>query len=179
MRVDICVPDSPVGEIASHMAYRKLGALVRDPDKVDKNPGDIVLNFLSPYIFKNKALEVPNMNFHPAPPQYPGRGGASRALEDKSHSYGATAHKMVKKVDAGEIYFVHYFCIQKHDTCASIFARAETECLSLLARAIDCILMDDWPKPLLTQWGESMTRKQFEEWMKTASEDALAHPWLK
>jgi methionyl-tRNA formyltransferase len=43
------------------------------------------------------------VNFHSAPPAYPGRDPQHFAANDGVAKYGATAHLMVKQVDAGKI----------------------------------------------------------------------------
>ncbi|MGQ0663033.1 MAG: hypothetical protein ACT4P2_05500 [Pseudomonadota bacterium] len=50
------------------------GAAVPIPD------GDFVVSFLNPTILRGSILRKPNVNFHPAPPDYPGRGGKLRPL---------------------------------------------------------------------------------------------------
>ena len=42
-------------------------------------------------------------NFHPGPPEYPGLAPAQFAIYDRAAEFGATAHLMVEKVDAGPI----------------------------------------------------------------------------
>lgn len=48
-------------------------------------------------------------NFHPGPPGYPGRHAESFALYERAQVYGATAHVMVEKVDAGPIVDLELF----------------------------------------------------------------------
>jgi methionyl-tRNA formyltransferase len=45
----------------------------------------------------------PSYNFHPGPPAYPGRYPAAFALYDGATTFGATAHEMIARVDAGPI----------------------------------------------------------------------------
>src|SRR5258707_14038024 len=42
-------------------------------------------------------------NFHPGPPAYPGWAPAHFALYDRARVFGATAHVMTERVDAGPI----------------------------------------------------------------------------
>ena len=42
-------------------------------------------------------------NFHPGPPRYPGWAPAHFALYERASEFGATAHVVVEKVDAGPI----------------------------------------------------------------------------
>lgn len=133
---------------------------------------DVVISFLSDRILRGKILELPNINFHPAPPKYPGRGGASYALFNGDKEYGATAHQMVDKIDAGPIYYVTTFGIRNYD-CKGLFERAEDECLELLKRF--CKHYAEYrrmPESLgggkLAQpkWnGKAKTRKDFQEFL--------------
>jgi len=50
-------------------------------------------------------------NFHPGPPSYPGRTPAHFAIYDGAREFGATAHVMVERVDAGPIVGVELFAI--------------------------------------------------------------------
>ncbi len=126
---------------------------------------DWVFSFLSPIILRGALLEFPNVNFHPAPPSFPGRGAASYALYEKSPTYGATAHRMIREVDAGEIYKVRYFELKESDTCDRVFERAEDLCLDLfqdIVQAIDSKTL----KPCSEKWTRKATkRKDFERWM--------------
>ena len=50
-------------------------------------------------------------NFHPGPPQYPGWVPAHFAIYDKAAHFGATAHHMAERVDAGPIVACKMFVI--------------------------------------------------------------------
>jgi methionyl-tRNA formyltransferase len=50
-------------------------------------------------------------NFHPGPPDYPGWAPAHFALYERAKTFGATAHLMVERVDAGPIVGVETFPI--------------------------------------------------------------------
>jgi len=49
------------------------------------------------------ALGYGAYNFHPGPPEYPGRTPAHFAIYDRATTFGTTAHVMVERVDAGPI----------------------------------------------------------------------------
>lgn len=133
-----------------------------------------------------------NINFHPAPPLYPGRGGASLAIYSKDKWYGATVHRMTEKVDAGEIYLTGRFLICPTDTCETLYARAEIECFLLLKKFISA---ENFPKVSRKyRWLRSaLTRKQFQEWLviknplsnelerkiKAASHSMFRGPYIK
>jgi methionyl-tRNA formyltransferase len=128
---------------------------------------DLILNFLCDKVHRGAVLTYPTINFHPAPPEYPGRGGASLALYDGKVEFGATAHSMIKKVDAGVIYDVETFAIKKNDGCDDVFRKAEDACLILLRRNLQRIKIGGKPPtPLKLQWsGKSMSRKDFDQWL--------------
>jgi methionyl-tRNA formyltransferase len=54
-------------------------------------------------------LPGPSYNFHPGPPEYPGRYPSMFALYDGAERFGITVHEMVAKVDAGPIVGAEWF----------------------------------------------------------------------
>ena len=128
---------------------------------------DLLVNFLGQRILPNSLLKFPNLNLHPGPPQYPGRGGASYALFDGAETYGATAHIMTENVDSGEILLADEFAIRPYVCCEALFAKAERSCLDLLAEALSILNhTGQLPKPNGMKWGRKpSTRKQFEAWL--------------
>lgn len=142
----------------------------------DAVKADVVISFLSDKILKGPILDNETINFHPAPPKYPGRGGASYALFNGDTTYGATAHKMVTAVDAGEIYGVSEFNIRDDETCESLFEQAENACLLLLTQfCMEYNANRQMPKFLLDEcWsGPAKTKKDFQEFMKLPSVESL------
>lgn len=158
------------------------------PEDVACGGADLAVSFLSRRILRGRALEIPNVNFHPAPPEYPGVGGASRALYDGAEIFGATAHAMVEDVDAGPIYDVRRIEIRRPETCASLFARAEVACLDLLAGVAETLQHDTLqPSPIYKWTGKAMKRAEFNEWLVLDRDDpvkfarkldATVHPTL-
>ncbi len=128
---------------------------------------DLLISFLNARILPPSLLRFANINFHPAPPEHPGRGGASYALHESAPTYGATAHIMAERVDAGTILLVDEFPIDTYDSCETLFARAERSCLDLLARALSTFSkIGQLPSPNGMNWGRKPgTRKQFIEWL--------------
>lgn len=55
------------------------------------------------------ACEHGGYNFHPGPPSYPGVYPESFAVWDGAKRFGATAHRMLKQVDAGPIVASEWF----------------------------------------------------------------------
>ena len=58
-----------------------------------------------------RALGFGAYNFHPGPPQYPGWVPAHFAIYENAREFGATAHAMVERVDAGPIVACKTFAI--------------------------------------------------------------------
>lgn len=131
---------------------------------------NVVLSFLNERILKGGLLECPNINFHPAPPEYPGRGGASRAMFDPHNEhYGATAHRMVRQLDAGPIYAVRRFLIAEGEGCDIVYAKGELAALELFRELTSAMARGEGlpqPDPEL-KWGDSaMSFKAFKRWME-------------
>ena len=124
-------------------------------------------------IIRGIGLKKPNINFHPAPPWFPGRGGASLAIYDRYSTYGATAHKMVRNVDAGEIYYVEDFEIDDCDTCETVYNRASVGCYLLLRQFLDHIRINNkFPEPTKYRWeGMNTTKKEFKDFLTITDKD--------
>lgn len=140
-------------------------------------PADFYLNFFCEHIHRGRVLESPNVNFHPAPPQYPGRGSASVALFDGAERFGATAHGMVGKVDSGPIYRVRTFPILENDDCDALFSKAEILCLDLLGETVAHLARHgDLPDADAdAAWsGRAMSRKDFDRWLVLDQNDETA-----
>ena len=83
----------------------------------------IFINFDNGLIVPEGVLEGLNwraFNYHSAPPEYPGRDVHHFAIYDDAEYFGATLHKMTKRVDEGEILSVRRFKISKSDTPISL-----------------------------------------------------------
>lgn len=70
-------------------------------------------------------------NVHAAPPEYPGRDPHHFAVYDGVRRYGATAHRMTERVDAGEIVGVRRFEVPDAVSPAELLRMANEESLSL------------------------------------------------
>jgi methionyl-tRNA formyltransferase len=140
---------------------------------------DFVFSFLNEKILKGRLLNVRNVNFHPAPPEYPGRGGASLAIYNREATYGATAHIMNSDVDSGQILAVQRFSILPEESCESLFDRAEHACLELFYRIGTHISNHgDLPERSGDTWKRRpISRKEFEKWLElelnTEDQDAF------
>jgi len=125
----------------------------------------VLLNFLSaPYVPQQELDKFwLAVNFHPAPPAYPGVGAASLALYDMCKTYGVTAHRMTDKYDAGQILRVRSFSIDNSWGYKALWDRALRESLAMFIDMCQAIAEE---QPLQTYYGgwsgPAMTRKQFE-----------------
>ncbi len=146
---------------------------LRELAKYQHQNVDLLVSIFNEHIIDRSMLNHPNVNFHPATPAYPGRGGASRALFDCAKTYGATAHLMRKRVDSGDILRVSEFPICPDDTCEYVFDRAERECLSLLEQIVDYFRANEsLPSATHCNWsGANMTRSQFDRWLVLSPEN--------
>ena len=71
-----------------------------------------LIGFVTPVIVPMAILEQLGFgayNFHPGPPHYPGWLPAHFAIYDRARYFGATAHLMAERVDAGPIVGVEMF----------------------------------------------------------------------
>jgi hypothetical protein len=134
---------------------------------------DLMISFLNERILPPALLKFANVNFHPGPPQYPGRGGASYALYEGARTYGATAHVMAERVDTGAILLASEFPIEADESCETLFAKAERSCLDLLnGILVEYSRTGRLRQPNGMQWGNRPgTRKQFDDWLILDAED--------
>ena len=130
---------------------------------------DYLLNFLSPIIIPGDVLAAVKrdaINFHPAPPEWPGVGSASYALYHGEKTFGVTAHQMIPKVDSGPIYDVLRFPILPGDDCEAVFRRAIEHALVQFYYLLPRLAADGALKPSGDTWKRKpIKRKEFEAWM--------------
>jgi len=136
---------------------------------------DFLFSFLCPVILKQPELaaaRVAPINFHPAPPKYPGVGSASYAIYHEDATFGVTAHVMAPVVDSGTIIKTLNFPISRGDTCETLCDRAKIYSLFLfydvLAELARCGKVTGSGEPWL---GKAITRKDFETWMTVSPND--------
>lgn len=104
------------------------------PEDIGWWSGDYILCFRSLFMLPKFLLDkatVAAINFHPAPPEYPGSGCINFALYDESDSYGVTAHIMNEKIDNGRILEVRKFPVHKNETLSSLLDRTHSELTNL------------------------------------------------
>lgn len=110
---------------------------------------DYLISFLSPWIIPEHVLAQAKyaINFHPAPPKYPGTGCYNFAIYDKQTEYGATCHHMATKVDTGNIISVKFFPMYKEDTIYTLKNRTMDNIIQLFYDITD-IIKNNLPLPV-------------------------------
>tara|TARA_X000000950_G_C13807260_1_gene616122 strand:- start:424 stop:1119 length:696 start_codon:yes stop_codon:yes gene_type:complete len=103
----------------------------------------IAISFRSLIVLTQAELDAVALavNFHPAPPEYPGVGGYNFAIYEQAREYGVTLHLMSAKVDSGSIISVKRFPIQPDVTVAELKDRANVEMLKMLDKFIKDLLL--------------------------------------
>jgi methionyl-tRNA formyltransferase len=93
-------------------------------------------------------------NFHPGPPSYPGWAPAHFALYEGATEFGATAHVMVEKVDAGPIIDVETFLIPPDISVLGLEGMAYARLAFLFWRMAKRLACDpSMPPALPFKWG--------------------------
>ena len=102
-------------------------------------------------------------NFHPGPPNYPGWVPAHSAIFDGATGFGATAHAMIERVDAGPIIDVELFDIPPHTSVIGLEELAYVQLARLFWRLADTLAARSEPPPVVPiQWsGQKSTRRSF------------------
>lgn len=101
--------------------------------------GDYILCFRSLFFLPGTVLDnaaIAAVNFHPAPPEYPGSGCVNFALYDGAGTYGVTAHIMNEKIDNGAILEVRRFPVAPEDRLPQVLARTHE---ALTGQAMDFV----------------------------------------
>lgn len=99
-------------------------------------------------------LDGPAYNFHPGPPEFPGRQPARHALYAGAARFGATVHEMAARVDAGTIVAVEDWAIAPRADGPQLDAEAYQALLRMFSRLADRLACDDAPLPASGhQWG--------------------------
>jgi methionyl-tRNA formyltransferase len=93
-------------------------------------------------------------NFHPGPPSYPGWAPAHFALYEEATEFGATAHVMIEKVDAGPIIDVETFLIPPDISVLGLEGMAYARLAFLFWRMAKRLTCDpSMPPTLPFKWG--------------------------
>jgi methionyl-tRNA formyltransferase len=102
-------------------------------------------------------------NFHPGPPDFPGWAPAHFALYARATQFGATAHVMIDRVDAGPIVGVEMFSIPPGSSVASLEGMAYARISYLFWTMANRLATGGDPLPALPlQWsGTKSTRRDY------------------
>lgn len=101
--------------------------------------GEYIICFRSLFVLPKALIDkasIAAINFHPAPPEYPGSGCINFALYDEVSEYGVTAHIMNEVVDNGKILEVRRFPVTSCDNLTTVLARTHSELLNLCSHFI-------------------------------------------
>jgi len=107
------------------------------------------------------SLAGPAYNLHPAPPDYPGSHPASFAIYEGVTRFGATAHEMIERVDAGPIVDVEWFDVPPGTGVLALEDRAGEAAAHLFWRLAP--MLADCSRRLPTgplRWGPRKTTKK-------------------
>ena len=104
------------------------------------------------------------INFHGASPNYPGRDPHHFASYDGVRRYGATAHVMEPKVDAGRIIGVEDVGVADNVYPSELLRVANEAAVRLMKRLIPLLVREEPLPPLDIAWGpRKTTRRDFLE----------------
>ncbi len=152
------------------------------PDDVGFWQGEYILCYRSFFVLPEHLLNqatIAAINFHPAPPEYPGSGCLNFALYDESEHYGVTAHIMNEKVDNGQILEARRFPIVASDSVDTLLERTHRKLLDQFCDFVINLAADGGAfvekckeKSSGESWhGVARTMREFEK-LQTVDKDA-------
>ena len=96
----------------------------------------------------------PAYNFHPGPPEYPGKHPAAFALYDGATTFGATLHEMALPVDSGPIAGILQFPVPLGSPYLWLMARTHQAALHLFLQSVVALARSSEPlNRLPISWG--------------------------
>jgi len=112
---------------------------------------------------ESSALGFGAYNFHPGPPHYPGWVPSHFAIYDKASYFGATAHVMIERVDAGPIVGVKIFDIPPNTNVLRLQELVFAELARLFWRLAPVLATQSEPlAELPVRWsGTKSTRRSY------------------
>ena len=100
-------------------------------------------------------------NFHPGPPHFPGWRPAHFAIHQRAGEFGATAHVMLERVDAGPIVGVELFGIPDGATVQGLEELAYAGLARLFCRLAKPLAIQIEPLPeLAVRWSGKKTSRR-------------------
>lgn len=128
--------------------------------------GDYVISYLSRWVVPEAVLAAARraaINFHPAPPEYPGIGCCNLALYEDARAYGVTCHHMAARVDTGAIITCERFPLFPADDVASLLTRTYVVLEALFYRIAGDLLRGAELPTSAERWTRApITRAEFE-----------------
>lgn len=122
-----------------------------------------LLSFCSPVIVPAAllaALPGPAYNFHPGPPERPGRYPAVFALYDRAERFGVTVHEMEPLVDSGPIVTADWFTMPENRDLATLESLTYERLFTVFQRMAPYLANVTRPLPRLPyRWSGRKTRK--------------------
>ena len=126
---------------------------------------DYIVSYLCQHILPEHLLKCATkaaINFHPAPPEYPGIGCVNFALYEGAATFGVTCHHMAATFDSGPIIATRRFPTFASDDIESLLTRTYDYQLTLFYDVMTDILAGKIPKSS-EQWsGKRRTRKDLD-----------------
>jgi methionyl-tRNA formyltransferase len=125
-----------------------------------------LIGFATPTVVPARILErlgYGAYNFHPGPPNYPGWVPSHAAIYGCATEFGATAHVMIERVDAGPIVGVEHFHIPPHTDVVGLEQLAYAQLARLFWSLAERLAGQPEPLPALPiHWsGKKSTRRWF------------------
>jgi methionyl-tRNA formyltransferase len=117
-------------------------------------PGARLIAFCTSTIVPGDLLETfegAAYNFHPGPPNYPGRHPASFAIYEGATQFGVTAHEMLRQVDAGPIVGVERFDMPPHPRLTEVEALSFSAAVRLFQRLAPLLVTSTARLPTLDE----------------------------
>jgi len=111
-------------------------------------PGTRLLSFCSSVIVPGAllaALPGPSYNFHPGPPERPGRYPSVFALYENAPIFGVTAHEMLASVDSGAIIAAEWFELKPEWDLMALEEQTLIHLITLFHRLAPHLALHDTP----------------------------------
>jgi len=126
-----------------------------------------IISFLAPWKIPWGILKCASkgaINFHPAPPTYPGIGGYNYAIWNEDRGYAVMVHYMDEEIDSGKVIDVKWFDLNENDTVLTLKNKAITH-LKWLFYDIMARILRGHPIEQIIQhekWGDYKSRVMFQ-----------------
>lgn len=137
------------------------------PEDIGCWEGEYIISYLSRWVIPDyllKKAKIAAINFHPAPPEYPGIGCTNFALYEDARQYGVTCHHMAPRVDTGAIVAVKRFPVFATDDVATLLRRTYDYQLVLFYEIVSLILNGQQLPISDEKWTRKpFTRKEFND----------------